>query len=178
MFDSKAKLEAMTFDSIDAMIRAYADEAVLVARKQHGITLNGLSASPAANIAASAAVNTAASAAANIAKLERLLDGQAAVDLEFQSRLWGSYFGELLRLRWGGAWLLAPYPGTPDSPGTTESVVPTLEIAGSRLWPTLKIHRRLTLGSSESLTTFYRMVEQRLASVPDQRLSDPPARPN
>jgi hypothetical protein len=166
MFDSKAKLEAMTFDSIDAMIRAYADEAVLVARKQHGITLNGLSASP------------AASAAANIAKLERLLDGQAAVDLEFQSRLWGSYFGELLRLRWGGAWLLAPYPGTPDSPGTTESVVPTLEIAGSRLWPTLKIHRRLTLGSSESLTTFYRMVEQRLASVADQRLTDPPARPN
>jgi hypothetical protein len=165
MFDSKAKLEAMTFDSIDAMIRAYADEAVLVARKQHGITLNDLSASPAAN--------TAVNAAANIATLERLLDGQAAVDLEFQSRLWGSYFGELLRLRWGGTWLLAPYPGT------IESVVPTLEIAGSRLWPTMKVHRRLTLGSSESLTTFYRLVEQRLANLPDQRLTaDPPARPN
>jgi hypothetical protein len=165
MFDSKAKLEAMTFDSIDAMIRAYADEAVLVARKQHGITLNDLSASPAAN--------TAVNAAANIATLERLLDGQAAVDLEFQSRLWGSYFGELLRLRWGGTWLLAPYPGT------IESVVPTLEIAGSRLWPTMKVHRRLTLGSSESLTTFYRLVEQRLASLLDQRLTaDPPARPN
>jgi hypothetical protein len=157
LFDSKAKLEAMTFDSIDAMIRAYADEAVLVARKQHGITLNGLSASHAANIEA----------------LERLLDGQAAVDLEFQSRLWGSYFGELLRLRWGGTWLLAPYPGT------IESVVPTLEIAGSRLWPTMKVHRRLTLGSSESLTTFYRLVEQRLASLPDQRVTaDPPAQPN
>jgi hypothetical protein len=165
LFDSKAKLEAMTFDSIDAMIRAYADEAVLVARKQHGITLNDLSASPAAN--------TAVNAAANIATLERLLDGQAAVDLEFQSRLWGSYFGELLRLRWGGTWLLAPYPGT------IESVVPTLEIAGSRLWPTMKVHRRLTLGSSESLTTFYRLVEQRLASLLDQRLTaDPPARPN
>jgi hypothetical protein len=169
MFDSKAKLEAMTFDSIGAMIRAYADEAVLVARKQHGITLNDLSASP----PASAAANTVANAAANIATLERLLDGQAAVDLEFQSRLWGSYFGELLRLRWGGAWLLAPYPGT------IESAVPTLEIAGSRLWPTMKVHRRLTLGSSESLTTFYRLVEQRLANLPDQRLTaDPPARPN
>jgi hypothetical protein len=150
MFDSKAKLEAQTFDSIDEMIRAYADEAVIVARKQHGIMLNDLSASPAAKVDA----------------LERLLDGQAAVDLEFQSRLWGSYFGELLRRRFGGTWLLAPYPGTADSPGTTESVVPTLEIAGSRLWPTLKVHRRLTLGAAESLTTFYRMVEQRLTAVP------------
>ena len=147
MFDSKAKLEAQTFDSIDAMIRAYADEAMLVARKQHGISLSYQSSSPAANVDA----------------LERLLEGQAAVDLEFQSRLWGSYFGELLRRRWGGTWLLAPYPGT------IESAVPTLEIAGSRLWPTLKIHRRLTLGSSESLTTFYRMVEQRLTTTPDRR---------
>jgi hypothetical protein len=157
MFDSKAKLEAMTFDSLDAMIRAHADEAVLIARKHHGITLSDLSASP----------------AANVDTLERLLDGQAAVDLEFQSRLWGSYFGELLRLRWGGTWLLAPYPGT------IESVVPTLEIAGSRLWPTMKVHRRITLGSSESLTIFYRLVEQRLATLPDQRLTaDPPARPS
>jgi hypothetical protein len=154
MFDSKTKLEAQTFDSIEAMIRAYADEAVLVARKQHGILLSDPSVSPEAKVDA----------------LERLLEGQAAVDLEFQSRLWGSYFGELLRRRWGGTWLLAPYPGTADSPGTTESVVPTLEIAGSRLWPTLKVHRRLTLGSSESLTTFYRMVEQRLTAAP--------ARPN
>lgn len=170
MFDSKAKLEAQTFDSIDAMIRAYADEAVIVARKQHGIMLNDLSASPAAKVAASAA--------ADIAALERLLEGQAAVDLEFQSRLWGSYFGELLRRRFGGTWLLAPYPGTADSPGTTESVVPTLEIAGSRLWPTLKIHRRLTLGAAESLTTFYRLVEQRLTNQPAQRLTAAPVRPN
>jgi hypothetical protein len=43
----------------------------------------------------------------------------------------------------------------------------------------MKVHRRLTLGSSESLTTFYRLVEQRLANLPDQRLTaDPPARPN
>jgi hypothetical protein len=162
MFDSKAKLEAQTFDSIDAMIRAYADEAVLVARKQHGIALSDPSVSPEAKVDA----------------LERLLEGQAAVDLEFQSRLWGSYFGELLRRRWGGTWLLAPYPGTPDSPGTIESVVPTLEIAGSRLWPTMKIHRRLTLGAAESLTTFYRLVEQRLTNPPAQRLTAAHARPN
>ena len=40
MFDSKARLDAQTFDSIDAMIRAYADEAVLVARQQHRVLLD------------------------------------------------------------------------------------------------------------------------------------------
>ena len=80
MFDSKARLDAQTFDSIDAMIRAYAEEAVLVARQQHRVLLDYTPAS--------------------VDSLERLVDGQAAVDLDFQSRLWGSYFGEVLRRRW------------------------------------------------------------------------------
>src|ERR1700679_3180968 len=79
MFDSKARLDAQTFDSIDAMIRAYADEAVLVARQQHHVLLDYTPAS--------------------VGLLEGLLGGQAAVDLDFQSRLWGSYFGEVLRRR-------------------------------------------------------------------------------
>jgi hypothetical protein len=139
MFDSKTRLDAQSFTSIDAMIRAYAGEAVLVARQQHRALLDY---SP-------ASVNT----------LERLLDGQAAVDLDFQSRLWGSYFGEVLRRRWNGVWLLAPYPG-----GQGDSVIPTLDVAGSRLWPTMKVYRRLTLGAVENLATFYSMVEQRLAA--------------
>jgi hypothetical protein len=145
MFDSKAKLEAQTFDSIDAMIRAYAEEAVLVARQQHHVVLDY--------------------APASIEALERLLDGQAAADLDFQSRLWGSYFGEVLRRRWNGLWLLAPYPGNGEPGGQTASVVPTLEVAGSRLWPTMKIYRRLTLGTAENLSTFYSLVEKRLAAT-------------
>ena len=144
MFDSKARLDAQTFDSIDAMIRAYADEAVLVARQQHQVLLDYTSAS--------------------VGLLERLLDGQAAVDLDFQSRLWGSYFGEVLRRRWNGLWLLAPYPGSHESSGQADSVIPTLEVSGSRLWPTMKVYRRLTLGAAESLSTFYNLVEKRLAS--------------
>ena len=145
MFDSKARLDAQNFPSIDAMIRAYAGEAVSLARSQHHLLLDY--------------------APTSVATLERLMDGQAAVDLDFQSRLWGSYFGEVLRRRWDGAWLLAPYPG-----GQADSVVPTLDVAGSRLWPTMKVYRRLTLGASESLSTFYSLVEERLAS--------PPSRPN
>ena len=144
MFDSKARLDAQTFDSIDAMIRAYADEAVLVARQQHRVLLDY--------------------APASVDSLERLVDGQAAVDLDFQSRLWGSYFGEVLRRRWNGQWLLAPYPGSRESSGQADSVIPTLEVSGSRLWPTMKVYRRLTLGAAENLSTFYHLVEKRLAS--------------
>ena len=145
MFDSKARLDAQTFDSIDAMIRAYAEEAVLVARQQHRVQLDYTPAS--------------------VEALERLLDGQAAADLDFQSRLWGSYFGEVLRRRWNGAWVLAPYPGNGEPGGQTASVLPTLDVAGSRLWPTMKVYRRLTLGASENLSTFYSLVEKRLSSA-------------
>lgn len=145
MFDSKARLDALNFPSIDAMIRAYADEAVLVARQQHRTLLDY---SP-----------------ASVAALERIVDGQAAVDLDFQSRLWGSYFGEVLRQRWNGVWLLAPYPGTHESGGQGDSVVPTLDVAGSRLWPTMKVYRRLTLGATENLSTFFTLVEKRLAAA-------------
>jgi hypothetical protein len=160
MFDSKARLEALNFPSIDAMIRAYADEAVLLARQQHRTLLDYTPAS--------------------VAALERIVDGQAAVDLDFQSRLWGSYFGEVLRRRWSGIWLLAAYPGShvstgqvssgqvssgQVSAGPAEPVIPTLDVAGSRLWPTMKVYRRLTLGAAENLSTFYQLVEKRLAAA-------------
>ncbi|HEY3990855.1 MAG TPA: hypothetical protein VGM02_16265 [Acidobacteriaceae bacterium] len=142
MFDSKARLDALNFASIDEMICAYADEAILIARQQNRVMLDY--------------------SAASVDALERLLDGQAAVDLDFQSRLWGSYFGELLRRRWNGIWLLAPYPGSRESSSEAGSVIPTLDIAGSRLWPTMKVYRRLTLGAAEDLSTFYSLVEKRL----------------
>ncbi len=145
MFDSKARLDALNFASIDEMIRAYADEAVLIARQQHRVLLDYTPTS--------------------IDALEHLLDEQAAVDLDFQSRLWGSYFGEALRRRWNGIWLLAAYPGSREVAGEGSSVVPTLDVAGSRLWPTMKVYRRLTLGAAENLGTFYSMVEKRLATV-------------
>lgn len=144
MFDSKARLDALHFTSIDELIRAHAAEAVGVARRQHRVFLDY---SP-----------------GSVDPLERLLDGQAAVDLDFQSRLWGSYFGEVLRRRWNGVWLLAPYPGTREQASEAGSVIPTLEIAGSRLWPTIKVYRRLSLGAAESLSSFYSLVEQRFAA--------------
>ena len=65
-------------------------------------------------------------------------------------------------------WLLAPYPGTREIEGRIESLLPTLEVAGSRLWPTMKVYRRLTMGAAENLSTFYDLVEKRLTSATPQ----------
>ncbi|MGI8773375.1 MAG: hypothetical protein ACR2JE_18275 [Acidobacteriaceae bacterium] len=139
MDDSKEKLAAQVFDSIGDMVRGYAQEAVRVAQKQFGVRLDFTPHS--------------------IAALEGLLEGQAAADLDFQSRLWGSYLGEVMRFRWNGEWLLAQYPGG-------QAAVPTLEVSGSRLYPTMKIYRRLTLGAAESVLTFCQMVASRLDAPP------------
>jgi len=135
------------------MIRAYSEEAVVIAKGRHRMHLDY--------------------APASIDTLETLLEQQAAVDLDFQSRLWGSYFGEVLRRRWDGQWVLAPYPGhgqtaqaAAGNAQASDSVVPTLDVRGSRLWPTMKVYRRLTLGSSENLKSFYALVDQRLGPPP------------
>jgi hypothetical protein len=164
MFDSKEKLAQQVYDSIGDMVRGYAQEAVRVAQKQFGVRLDFTPSS--------------------IEALERLLEGQAAVDLDFQARLWGSYFGEVMRFRWDGEWLLAPYPGgqAPGSQAADAQVsVPTLEVGGSRLYPTMKIYRRLTLGAAESVLSFYQMVASRLdaphsqGSPPAVRQTKPPS---
>jgi len=89
MFDSKARLDAQTFNSIDAMIRAYADEAVLVAREQHRVLLDYT--------------------AASVDALERLLDGQAAVDLA------GTAYGSSRPIRAAANQVPRPAPSFPHS---------------------------------------------------------------
>ena len=88
--------------------------------------------------------------------LEQILDGQSTEDLEFQTRLWGSYFGEVIRRRFAGEWELGPHPGG------GAAAVPTLVVAGARLYPLMKVYRRLTLGEGENVSAFYKMVAGRL----------------
>ena len=118
------------------MMTAYAEEAVRIAWSDHRRRLD-LSES-------------------SVDLLEQILAGQAAEDLEFQTRLWGSYFGEVIRRRFAGEWELTQYPGG------GVAAVPTLLVRGSRLYPLIKVYRRLTLGEEESLSTFYKMVSGRL----------------
>lgn len=79
-------------------------------------------------------------------------------DLDFEVRLWGSYLGEVLRRRYAGMWEMTQYPG-----GLT--AVPSVEARGSRIFPLLKVHRRLTIGEEEDLRTFYTMVTERLGKA-------------
>jgi hypothetical protein len=77
------------------------------------------------------------------------------LDLDFEVRLWGSYLGEVLRRRYAGSWEMTVYPG-----GAT--AVPSVDVRGSRLFPLMKVYRRLTAGEEEDLHTFFVMVTERL----------------
>ena len=79
----------------------------------------------------------------------------AADDGEWWTLLWGSWFGELLRRLHGGAWMMSLYPGS-------DFAVPTLEVDGSRLYPMMKVHRRLSMGAGEGIPAFYAMLAPRL----------------
>lgn len=77
------------------------------------------------------------------------------LDLEFEVKLWGSYLGEVLRRRYAGSWEMTAYPGG-------VAAVPAVEVRGSRLFPLVKIYRRLTMGEEEDLRSFFTMVAERL----------------
>jgi hypothetical protein len=77
------------------------------------------------------------------------------LDLDFEVRLWGGYLGEVLRLRYAGAWEMTPYPGG-------MAAVPAVDLRGSRLFPLMKVYRRLTEGDEADLRTFFTMVTDRL----------------
>ncbi len=76
-------------------------------------------------------------------------------DLDFETRLWGSYLGEVLRRRYAGSWEMTQYPGG-------AAAVPAVEVRGSRLFPLMKVYRRLTIGTEEDLRAFFAMVTERL----------------
>ena len=134
------KLAESNFASLADMMSAYAEEAVRLAWSDHRQRLD-LSES-------------------SVDLLEKILDGQSAEDLEFQTRLWGSYFGEVIRRRFDGEWELSQYPGG------GVAAVPTVLVRGSRLYPLVKVYRRLTLGEAENLPAFYKMVAARLGELP------------
>jgi hypothetical protein len=139
---SREKLTETVFDSISSMMAAYSEEAMSTAWVDHRQHLD-LSES-------------------SIERLEAILAGQAPTDLDFQTRVWGSYFGEVIRRHFGGEWELTQYPGG-------VAAVPTLLIGGSRLYPLMKVYRRLTIGEPENLSAFYKLVSSRLREKPDKK---------
>lgn len=95
--------------------------------------------------------------------LEQILDGLCrraeGGDLNESCKMWGSYLGEVMRRHYGGEWSIETYPGK-------QFATLTLSIHGNKIFPTMKIHRRLTAGESDNVWQFYEMIKARLETQP------------
>ncbi len=138
MKNLRSRLESTAFPDLGAMMEGYAQAAVELARVEFERELDFTSDS--------------------IDVLDDILvvvSESPEKDLDFEVRLWGSYLGEVLRRRYAGGWEMTQYPG-----GTV--AVPAVDVRGSRLFPLMKVYRRLTAGEEEDLRSFYAMVTERL----------------
>ncbi len=76
-------------------------------------------------------------------------------DVDQMCKIWGVYFGEVVRRKFGGEWAIETYPGA-------QFATLTLNVRGAKLFPTMKIFRRLTQGASENVWSFYQTVSKKL----------------
>ena len=140
MKDLRKRLESTAFPDLGAMMEGYAQAAVELAKTEFRRELDYSSES------------------VDILDDILIVVGESPdKDLDFEVRLWGSYLGELLRRRYAGGWEMTQYPG-----GTV--AVPAVDVRGSRLFPLMKVYRRLTVGEEEDLRSFYNMVTERLGN--------------
>jgi len=134
----RKRLEEATYPDLETMMEAYAATAVLVARNHFRQTLDFRS----------------ESLVAFEAVLSELVETRE-LDYDYEVKLWGSYLGEVIRRRYTGSWEMTQYPGG-------VAAVPAVEVRGSRLFPLMKVYRRLTMGDAESIAAFFDMVTERL----------------
>jgi len=95
-----------------------------------------------------------------LSRLQKRSEGNSTQEeLDETCKMWGSYLGEVVRRRFGGTWSIETYPGK-------RFATLTLSVGGSKLFPSMKVHRRLTQGESDDVWTFYKMVKARLEASP------------
>ena len=136
--DLRRRLESATFPDLGTMMEGYARAAAELARSEFKQKLDFSSESIEA-----------------LDEILVLVGESPELELDFEVRLWGSYLGEVLRRRYAGAWEMTQYPG-----GVV--AVPAIDVRGSRLFPLMKVYRRLTVGEEEDLRAFFAMVTERL----------------
>ena len=136
--DLRKRLESTPYPDLGAMMEGYAKGAVESAHADYRLALDFTPAS--------------------IDVLDEILVLVSETpdhDVDYEVRLWGSYLGEIIRQRYAGGWEMTQYPG-----GTV--AVPAVDVRGSRLFPLMKVYRRLTIGEEEDLRSLYAMVTERL----------------
>ena len=136
----REKLESHAFPNLGAMMEGYAKAAIDLAEDEYRRILD-----------------FSADSINALDEIVVLLSESPDIDLDFESRLWGSYLGEVLRVRYAGSWEMTQYPGG-------QLAVPAVDVRGSRLFPLMKVYRRLTVGDEEDLGSFYSMVTERLGN--------------
>jgi hypothetical protein len=145
--DLRRRLEEATYPDLESMMVAYAAAAVAQARENYRQRLDYSSSSMVAFEAVLSELAERSQSATALAN--------EATDWDHEVKLWGSYLGEVLRRRYAGEWEMTQYPGG-------AAAVPSVEVRGSRLFPLMKVYRRLTMGESESIAAFFEMVTERL----------------
>ena len=134
----RKRLESATYSDLGAMMEGYAQAAVDCARREFKQKLD-----------------FTAESIDGLDEILVLVGESPELDVDFEARLWGSYLGEVLRQRYAGSWEMTQYPG-----GVV--AVPAVDVRGSRLFPLMKVYRRLTVGEEDDLRAFYAMVTERL----------------
>jgi hypothetical protein len=136
--ERRKQLEEASYADLEAMMEAYAAASVSVAREVFRQRLD----------------YNSESMVAFEAVLSELAE-KRELDYDYEVKLWGSYLGEVLRRRYAGTWEMTQYPGG-------VAAVPAIEVRGSRLFPLMKVYRRITMGDAESIAAFFDMVTDRL----------------
>ena len=98
--------------------------------------------------------------------LGRLHDDMSKSDankIEEMAKIWGGYFGEVVRRHFGGEWSIEKYPAG-------DFLIVTLNVNGARLFPSMKVHKRLTQGSGEDIWSFYQAVRAKLQAQPGAKV--------
>lgn len=103
----------------------------------------------------------------SLKRMETILEKPAAreseSDISETCKIWGSYLGEVVRRRFGGSWSIETYPGK-------QFATLALNVNESKLFPSMKMHRRITQGPEENVWSFYKMVRSRLEATPGARV--------
>jgi hypothetical protein len=142
-------MDNQTHESVTAMADAYAQKAVQAAR---GLNAN-LDYSENSLMELETILNALADEMAT----------RSADDLTETAKTWGCYFGEVVRRRFGGAWSIETYPGK-------QFATLTLTVAGNKVFPSMKVHRRLTEGEKDNVWSFYKMIKAKLEATPGGRV--------
>ena len=94
---------------------------------------------------------------------DELTSANPGSKLEEMAKIWGGYLGEVVRRRFGGEWSIEKYPAG-------DFLIVTLNVNGARLFPSMKVHKRLTDGGSENIWSFYQAVRAKLQAQPGAKV--------